>query len=89
MVPASPRGWQDQGKSGPSLCSGKREARRESHGIFHLREPWKGQQGLPKPVVIAFSWVDGRLRGEAHRIRQIHVVPKLAFLVLEQLLLAE
>lgn len=29
--------------------------------IFHLRGPWKGQQGLPKPVVFPFPWVNGRL----------------------------
>ena len=28
--------------------------------LFHLRGPRKGQQGLPKPVVLPFPWVDGR-----------------------------
>jgi len=48
--PASPQGWQDWGKSSSSSCG----------GTFHLKALWKGQQGLPKPVVPLFPWVEGR-----------------------------
>lgn len=87
---ASPRGRQDRGKSSPGLCGGTRKPWGESHGIFHLKGLWKGQQGLPKQVVLPFPrWTADHhvLKGEAYRRRQIHlrILYLCSFLLLHNL----
>lgn len=54
MGPGISLGWQDRGKSSPSMYKGMRGTWGELLGVFPLRGLWKGQQGLPKPVVLPF-----------------------------------